>query len=115
MISWDKIQKKNYAIMILHFDFHSKGAATNHLKKLSPFKKPLSDEKKQYKYFSASCKKKMKRLVQQGNTLDSFKMSYSYLEICSGEYIFSPIYSFHFLNRESFLSMLFAVGQCFFR
>ena len=30
--------------------------------------------KKQYKYFSASSKKKMKRLVQQENTLDSFKM-----------------------------------------
>lgn len=83
MISWDKIQKKNYAIMILHFDFHSKGAATNHLKKLSPFKKPLSDEKKQYKYINETSKKKRKRLVHQEKTIHSSKMSY--LAICFGE------------------------------
>ena len=54
-----------------------------HVKKLSPFKIPLSDEKKQYKYINETSKKKRKRLVHQEKTIHSSKMSY--LAICFGE------------------------------
>ena len=38
--------------------------------------KPLSDEKKQDKYFETSSKKKRERLIQHAKTLHSCKMSY---------------------------------------